>query len=175
MASVSASKRAGARRSDWFGEGPRPNRTEEGEMTDGWALAVVMLVQVGVVVYLVGSLIRQIRKERRVSNVRKIWANFGLGLTLCILFFTSWVGQAVAEWQVFKNDQVAHGEPVELGDYLVEFSQSTMENWQSEFLQLFSFVLLSALLIHRGSGESRDSDERIEHALQRIEEKLGSS
>jgi hypothetical protein len=70
---------------------------------------------------------------------------------------------------------VAHGEPVELGDYLVEFSQSTMENWQSEFLQLFSFVLLSALLIHRGSGESRDSDERIEHALQRIEEKLGSS
>lgn len=56
-------------------------------------------------------------------------------------------------------------ETAELGDYVVEFSQSTMENWQSEFLQLFSFVLLSALLIHRGSGESRDSDERIEQAL----------
>jgi hypothetical protein len=139
-------------------------------MTDAWALTVVLLIQVGVVACLVGSLIRQVRKERRASNVRRIWANFGLGLALCILFFTSWVGQAVAEWQVFKNDQVAHGQPAELGDYLVEFSQSTMENWQSEFLQLFSFVLFSALLIHRGSGESRDSDERIEQALQRIEE-----
>ena len=63
---------------------------------------------------------------------------------------------------------------MELSGYLVEFSQSTMENWQSEFLQLFSFVLLAALLIHRGSSESKDGDERMEQALQRIEEKLGT-
>jgi succinate dehydrogenase hydrophobic anchor subunit len=143
-------------------------------MTEAVVLVTVMVIQIGVVVYLVGSLIYQIRKERRASNIRRTWTNFGLGLTLCILFFTSWVGQAVAEWQVYKNDQVAHEEPTNFGEYLVEFGQSTMENWQSEFLQLFSFVRLSALLIHRGSGESRDSDERIEQALQRIEEKLGT-
>lgn len=54
----------------------------------------------------------------------------------------------------------------------MEFGQSTLENWQSEFLQLFSFVVFSAVLIHRGSAESKDSDDRMEEALQRIEKKL---
>ena len=55
---------------------------------------------------------------------------------------------------------------------LPNFAQSTLENWQSEFLQLFSFVVMSALLIHRGSAESKDSDDRIEEALKRIEQKM---
>ena len=54
----------------------------------------------------------------------------------------------------------------------MEFGQSTLENWQSEFLQLFSFVVFSAVLIHRGSAESRDGDDRMEETLQRIEKKL---
>jgi hypothetical protein len=52
------------------------------------------------------------------------------------------------------------------------FAQATLENWQSEFLQLFSFVVLAALLIHRGSGESKDGDERMEDMLKRIEKRL---
>ena len=48
-----------------------------------------------------------------------------------------------------------------------------MENWQSEFLQLLTFVVLTTFLIHRGSHESRDSNEglllRIEDRLARIE------
>jgi hypothetical protein len=44
----------------------------------------------------------------------------------------------------------------------VEFGQWTLENWQSEFLQLFSFVVVSAVLIHHGSSESKDGTERIE-------------
>jgi hypothetical protein len=31
---------------------------------------------------------------------------------------------------------------------------------------------MSALLIHRGSAESKDSDDRIEEAVKRIEQKL---
>ena len=54
----------------------------------------------------------------------------------------------------------------------MEFGRSTLENWQSEFLRLFSFVVLSAVLILRGSAESKDSDERIEEMLRRIERKL---
>jgi hypothetical protein len=143
-------------------------------MSEAAVLVIVIVIQVAVVGYLFAALIRNIRKERRSSNIRNIWGNFGLSLSLCILFLTSWIGQAFAEWQVYKSEQLAHGEPVELSGYLVEFSQSTMENWQSEFLQLFSFVLLAALLIHRGSSESKDGDERMEQALQRIEEKLGT-
>ena len=143
-------------------------------MTEAAVLVTVIVIQVAVVGYLIGALVRDIQKKRRSSNIRNIWANFGLSLALGILFFTSWIGQAVAEWQVYKNEQLEHGEPVEISSYLVEFGQSTMENWQSEFLQLFSFVLLAALLVHRGSAESKDSDERVEQALERIEQKLGT-
>jgi hypothetical protein len=51
-------------------------------------------------------------------------------------------------------------------------SGSTLENWQSEFLLLFSFVVLSALFIHRGSAESKDSDEQMQKSLDRIEKRL---
>ena len=143
-------------------------------MSEAAVLVTVVAIQIAVLGYLIGALIRSIQKERRSSNIRNIWGNFGLSLALLILFLTSWIGQAVAEWQVYANEQREHEEPVEFSDYLVEFGQSTMENWQSEFLQLFSFVLLAALLVHRGSAESKDSDERMEQALQRIEQKLGT-
>lgn len=63
-------------------------------------------------------------------------------------------------------------QPVAEGGDLDEFSRSTLENWQSEFLQLFSFVVLSAIFIHHGSAESKDSDDRIENTLRRIEQRL---
>jgi hypothetical protein len=59
-----------------------------------------------------------------------------------------------------------------VSDYLVQFGQSTLENWQSEFLQLFSFVVLSAMLIHRGSAESKDSDDRLEVKVDDILKRL---
>lgn len=75
------------------------------------------------------------------------------------------------QWPVFAQEQQAHGEEARLSDYFLHFSRSTLQNWQSEFLQLFSFVL-AASLIHRGSGESKDGDDRMEESLKRIEKKL---
>jgi purine-cytosine permease-like protein len=131
-------------------------------------VAILLLVPA----YLTWALIKSIRDERRSSNVKKVWANFGLGLMLCALFFLSWGGQAVAEWRTYVQDQQAHGQPVRSDEFLMEFGQSTLENWQSEFLQLFSFVVLAALFIHRGSGESKDSDDRMEAKIDRIVKKL---
>ena len=45
-------------------------------------------------------------------------------------------------------------------------------NWQSEFLHILFLVWLVSFLVHKGSSESRDSDDRIEEALHRIEERL---
>jgi hypothetical protein len=45
---------------------------------------------------------------------------------------------------------------------------------QSEFLQLFSFVVMAALFIHKGSAESTHGEENITASLRRIEEKLGT-
>ena len=50
--------------------------------------------------------------------------------------------------------------------------ECTPENWQSGFLQLFSFVVLSAYFIHKGSAVSKDSDEQMQKSLDRIEKRL---
>lgn len=91
-----------------------------------------------------------------------------------ILFFATWIGQGIAQWQTYTDQQHEHSQPVEIGEFISEFGQSTLENWQSEFLQLFAFVVLAAMFIHKGSAESKDGDEKLEASLRRIEEKLGT-
>ncbi|HYZ46469.1 MAG TPA: DUF6766 family protein [Actinomycetota bacterium] len=140
----------------------------------GFLMGVVVGVTVAVTLYLIGNMIRGIQNEKRQSGIRRTWKNFGLSIAFCILFLVTWAAHGVAQWQTFTDEQRAHGQPVEVGDFTSDFLQSTLENWQSEFLQLFSFVVMSALLIHKGSAESKDSDDRMEEALKRIEDKLGT-
>jgi hypothetical protein len=141
-------------------------------MTGAIVMGLVLALMVAITIYLAGTLARSIQHETQ-TRVR-LWKNFGLSLGFCTLFFLSWVGQAAAEWQTFTDQQLQHGQSPGIGDFLGEFSQSTLENWQSEFLQLFSFTVMAAVLIHKGSGESRDGGDRIEAALKRIENKLGT-
>lgn len=135
-------------------------------------MAIALAILVGVTAYLVGTLARSIQNEK--STSMKLWKNFGLSLGFCALFFVTWLAQGVAQWQHYTDQQREHKEPTAIGDFASEFSASTLENWQSEFLQLFSFTIMASVLIHKGSAESKDSDNRIEAALKRIEEKLGS-
>lgn len=139
---------------------------------DSIAALVSILVMAGVVAFLVWSLVKSIHVERRSFGVRRIWANFGLSLVLMVLFFVSWATQAFAQWENFKSQQRAHGETARVDDYLIDFAEATLENWQSEFLQLFSFVVLAAAFIHRGSAESRDTEDRMEQMLKEIKAKL---
>ena len=134
-------------------------------------MALVTLIVVGTLGFLIFATVRSIRNERMPG--RSIWKDFGLGLVLMILFFVTWIAHGITEWQVYTDEQKAHGQPIEAGDFFAEFGQGTLENWQSEFLQLFSFVTLAALYVHKGSAESKDSDEEMMASLQRIEERLG--
>jgi hypothetical protein len=136
----------------------------------GLLMAVAIFLALASLVWLIAALVRSIQDER--SGERSIWREFSLGLVLMILFFATWAGQGISQWQTFTDEQREHGEEPEVGDFISEFGQSTLENWQSEFLQLFSFVVLAALYIHKGSSESKDGEEKIEAALRRIEEKL---
>jgi hypothetical protein len=139
---------------------------------DGLIIAITGIVLVAIAGYLVWMLVDSIRKERRSSRLGRVWPNFGLSITFCILFFASWAAQAFAQWGVYRSGQLDHGSRPDIGGFLVHFSQATLENWQSEFLQLFSFVVLAAVLIHRGSAESRDSEDRMEEQLKEISKKL---
>jgi hypothetical protein len=135
-------------------------------------MAIVMVIGVGTLLFLIASTLRSIRDER--TPGRSLWREFGLSFALMILFFLSWIGQLISEWQVFTDEQAAHGEETKIGDFVAQFAQSTFENWQSEFLQLFTFVALAALHIHKGSAESKDGTEKLEASLRRIEEELGT-
>jgi hypothetical protein len=135
-------------------------------------MLLATVIAVVALLFLIYATAKSIRNER--TKGRSIWREFGLGLVLMILFFVTWLAQGIAQWQTFTDEQLEHGERPEVGDFVGEFGQSTLENWQSEFLQLFSFVTLAALFIHKGSAESKDGDEKLEASLRRIEAHLGT-
>lgn len=59
-------------------------------------------------------------------------------------------------------------------EFWVTFLSSVLENWQSEFLQLATMVILIAYLIHRHSPQSRDSSDEMQADIKAIKSKLGA-
>ena len=104
--------------------------------------------------------------------MKRLWRDYSLSITLGTLFLLAWVGQLITQWFTWANDQREHQQALEVGDFLWQFWTSTLENWQSEFLQLLTFVVLTTFLIHRNSHESRDSDDEMQRTLNRIDKRL---
>jgi len=97
----------------------------------------------------------------------KLFKNNGLTIALVALFLISIVGQWIAGWHVENEELARHGrDAISLGAYTFdpEFLSSVFENWESEFLQMSTYVVLTAVLIQRGSAESRDPDEPLRDA-----------
>ncbi len=91
----------------------------------------------------------------------------GLILAMTVLFGFSLAGQIVAGWSDYNDDQREHGSrSVELPAYLTtgHFGEAVFENWESEFLQMGVFVLLTVHLRQKGSPESKalDSTEEVD-------------
>jgi hypothetical protein len=98
-----------------------------------------------------------------------------LGLLFVGLFLTSWLAQLFVEWQVSVDEQREHDEQAAFrsADFWETFGQSTLENWQSEFLQLAAFTIGAAYLVYKGSSESPDGSERVEAKLDALLEQQG--
>jgi hypothetical protein len=106
------------------------------------------------------------RKHLPPRTARSGWVHDRLlTITLAALFLVSWVGQFVAQMVEVGNDAAEHGQQFAWSDFWPQFLSATFENWQSEFLQLFSFVALTAVLIHRNSAESADGDDELKAML----------
>jgi hypothetical protein len=90
----------------------------------------------------------------------------GLSLVLFVLFFFSFlVGQSLTGHLHYNNEQQEHGQPtVGYVEYLgtSHFLEATMENWESEFLQMFFFIVLTVFLYQKGSAESKDPHKKEE-------------
>lgn len=82
----------------------------------------------------------------------------GLTLVLMGLFMMSTAGQVATGVAVYNDAQREHGQPsVSVAEYLGTGHpwEALFENWESEFLQMAVFVLLSTVLVQKGSPESR--------------------
>jgi hypothetical protein len=93
--------------------------------------------------------------------MRRVLRDNGLSLTLFALFLVFLIAQSVAGYKANNSDNQQHHQPPEsLGQYLTSgaFVEATFENWESEFLQMGAYVLLTALLIQKGSPESKNPD-----------------
>lgn len=95
--------------------------------------------------------------------MQKILRQNGLSIVLGICFLLFIVGQAITGMYQYNEEQQDHGKPtVNFTSYLStpHFWEATTENWESEFLQMFAFVVLTAFLFQKGSAESKKLDEK---------------
>ena len=84
--------------------------------------------------------------------------NRALTLTLRAMFLLFLVGQCLTGFAEYNDEQVQHGQAaVTMADYFATGHpwEALFENWESEFLQMAVFVLLTTFLIQKGSPESR--------------------
>jgi len=83
--------------------------------------------------------------------------NNGLSLSFSCCFYFPLLAFGLQEHN--KEFTQEAGAAVTLGAYLLSghFLQSTFENWESEFLQMALFVVLTIFLQRKGSWESKTS------------------
>ncbi|MRG59677.1 hypothetical protein GE115_07300 [Agromyces sp. CFH 90414] len=88
-----------------------------------------------------------------------------LFIVLFALFVVFLVGMAITGFEVYNEEQVEHGaSPIGFLQYLTTgaFGEATFENWESEFLQMGAYVVLTIWLVQKGSSESKPIDEPME-------------
>ena len=93
--------------------------------------------------------------------MRRLFRQNGLSLVVFGLFFLFVVPQSIVGQRHYNQDQQEHQQAeVSYVEYLGEghFIESVFENWESEFLQIFGYVLLTAFFRQKGSPESKKVD-----------------
>ncbi|MDQ0894537.1 DUF6766 family protein [Agromyces ramosus] len=81
-----------------------------------------------------------------------------LFLVCMAIFLLCLAGMAVSGFLVYNEEQSSHATaPIPFGDYLSSghFIEATFENWESEFLQMGAYVVLTVFLFQKGSSESK--------------------
>jgi hypothetical protein len=86
----------------------------------------------------------------------------GLSLALFGFFIIFQLGLSLVGQRQYNEQQIQHGQNVlSYPEYVTsaEYLEATMENWESEFLQMFAYVLMTAFLFQKGSAESKDPEQ----------------
>lgn len=94
--------------------------------------------------------------------MKKIWRNNSLSIVFLGLFLLALSGQAFTGFKEHNKEREEDNQPaISLSSYLSSghFLQATFENWESEFLQMALFVILTISLRQKGSSESKKFEE----------------
>jgi hypothetical protein len=106
-------------------------------------------------------------RSRQRRRIDRFFRENGLSLAAFGLFLICLIGQVLTGAREYNDDQREHGQPtVGTAEYLRSghFVEVTFENWESEFLQIAAFVLLTVKLRQKGSPESKGltGDEEVD-------------
>jgi hypothetical protein len=94
----------------------------------------------------------------RAGGLRTAIYSNSLLILMAAIWIGTWVAQSVTGWSSFNADQIEHHEStVSWFQYLgtSEFWETTLQNWQSEFLAVGSFAAFTIYLRQRGSPHSK--------------------
>lgn len=89
----------------------------------------------------------------------------GLSIVLISLMIICWGGQFFTGWHTLNSELAEKGEPtLDMVRYISSghFIQATFENWESEFLQMMLYIVLTVSLRQQGSSESKSLDQKEE-------------
>jgi hypothetical protein len=121
---------------------------------------------------------RQLANCRGALNIRatqenamprkSIWSRYGFAWVTLSLFLISLSGHWIFGWVGYVREQQDHSATIEFSGYFIQMMRDTLENWQSEFLQLLWQVAGLAILLHVGSPQSKEGDDRMEAKIDAI-------
>jgi hypothetical protein len=97
-----------------------------------------------------------------------VWRRYGFAWVTGGLFLFTLAGHWLFGWFAYVDEQSTHGATPELAGYTIEMLRDTLENWQSEFLQLVWQVVGLTYFLYVGSPQSKEEDDRLEEKLDAI-------
>ncbi|MCF1742126.1 DUF6766 family protein [Paradevosia shaoguanensis] len=103
---------------------------------------------------------------------RSIWTRYSFAWVTLALFLFSATGHWIFGWLAFAQEAEAVGQQPTFNGYFVTMMRDTLENWQSDFLQLIWNVAGLAFLLHVGSSQSKEGNERMEAKIDAILRKV---
>lgn len=93
---------------------------------------------------------------------------YGYVWVTLVVFAVSFIGHWAFAWSAFMQEQEEHNQPARFSKYFIQTARDTLENWQSEFLQLMWQVAGLSFLFFVGSPQSKENSERSEEKLDLI-------